>query len=72
MDGAGGPLVLRVGHACVLHPCSPISRSWVAFCFTVGDFLPGELVHVSPTFSTAWGTHRITETGGHLGSLLQV
>lgn len=40
------------GHACVLHPCSPVSRSWVAFCFTVGDLLPAELVHVSSSFST--------------------
>lgn len=40
------------GHACVLHPCSPASRSWVAFCLTVGDSWPEELVHMSPRFST--------------------
>lgn len=59
----GVPSCSGWGHACVLHPCSPVSRPWVAFFLTVGDLLPGDLVCVSPSFSTAWGIHRITEAG---------
>lgn len=39
----------------------------MAFFLTVGDLLPGDLVCVSPSFSTAWGIHRITEAGGSSG-----
>ena len=63
----GAPWCSGWGHACVLHPCSPVSRSWVAFCLTLGDLVPGELVHARPSFSTAWGTRRITDAGGASG-----